>query len=434
MRRAISARDQLRALFDAAVAAADPYTPTRDALLERLAQRNREGRGWIVAVGKASAGMAEAALAAAEQTGVPIAGGVVVGPDGANLAPPLEALIGDHPIPGARSFHAAMRIGSLANAVHQNEEVIVLISGGTSSLIAAPADDLPARAVSELFRSLLAAGGATDIHVMNAIRKRFLRWGGGRLAAAFAPAWIHQVILSDVVGDDPAVIASGPAVPDPLSARDVLALIEGHGLVARIDPALIDHLHEVIAGRAAETPKSGDPVFERVAPPLIMGRTQMHEGIARAASLQGVALHVHDAPITGDARAIGGALARWLLEREPGIYAGSGETTVQLGDRHGRGGRCQEFALAAALALDGTGERVTLLAAGTDGRDGPTDAAGAMVDGTTAARIRAAGLDPRHELTQHNAYVALNAADALLRTGHTGTNVADAVLAVVQAA
>jgi glycerate 2-kinase len=172
MRRAISARDQLRALFDAAVAAADPYTPTRDALLERLAQRNREGRGWIVAVGKASAGMAEAALAAAEQTGVPIAGGVVVGPDGANLAPPLEALIGDHPIPGARSFHAAMRIGSLANAVHQNEEVIVLISGGTSSLIAAPADDLPARAVSELFRSLLAAGGATDIHVMNAIRKR----------------------------------------------------------------------------------------------------------------------------------------------------------------------------------------------------------------------------------------------------------------------
>lgn len=421
------------AFYTAAVAAADPHEPAREALTARLQERTDDGRGWIIAVGKASARMADAAMLAAADTDLEIAGGLVVGTTEADVAPPLEAIIGDHPVPGPRSRRAAERLGALTQAVLPADHVLLLISGGTSSLVAAPVDGIDGAALDEAFRTLLGAG--VDIAVMNAVRRRFLRWGGGRLAAAVAPAHVCQVILSDVVGDDPAVIASAPATPDPLSGAELYEWLERYELLERLPRALVAHLNDVVAGRAPETPKAGDAAFANVDAPVIIGRARLHDGVAAAALAAGMAFTNHEAAVVGEASVRGRELAKWLAtEAGPGVHCWSGETTVTLGGATGRGGRSQELALAAALALDALGaghQHVTLLAAGTDGRDGPTDAAGAIVDPSTATAIREAGVDPAAALAAHDAYPALDAAGALLKTGPTGTNVADVVIALV---
>ncbi len=380
--------------------------------------------------------MAHGALLAAADAGIEIAGGIVVGPDAISCDSPVECVVGDHPVPGPRSHRAAMRIGAMAHAVLPEDHVLLLVSGGTSSLIAAPIDGIDAAALDTLFGTLLAAGRDVDIHVMNAVRRRFLRWGGGRLAAALAPARIHQVLLSDVIGDDPAVIGSGPAVPDPLVAREVLDLLDAHVLTGRIEPVLTRYLHDVANGSHPETPKATDALFANVDAPVVLGRARLHTGIAGRARTLGATLYSHDEPLTGEARERGSQLARWLATSAPaGIHCWSGETSVTLGSTHGSGGRCQELALSAALTLDAlaAGERrVTLLAAGTDGRDGPTDAAGAIIDASTAAAARARGANPADALARHDSHSALDAAQSLLRTGPTGTNVADIVLSVIE--
>ena len=421
--------------FDAAVAAADPLSPTRDALVARLQARADDGRGWIIAIGKAAGRMARGARLAAADTDLELAGGVIVAHEHVAFDAPFESLIGDHPFPGARSRHAAHRLGTLTQAVNPKDHVLLVISGGTSSLLASGADGVPEPALENAWRTLLGAGAAADVRVMNSIRRRFLRWGGGRLAEALHGAHLHQVLLSDVIGDDPALIGSGPATPDPLTARDILATLQEHRLVDRFDQPLIAYLHEVIAGRRPETPKPDAAYFARVDAPVILGRTVLHHGVTDAARDAGVPLVVHHSPLTGDAATAGRALAHMLANSAaPGVHCWTGETTVELGERHGRGGRCQELALSAAVSLATLGEagrRVTLLAAGTDGRDGPTDAAGAIVDASTVATIIARNVDPAASLARHDSYTALNTAGAILRTGATGTNLADIVIAVV---
>ncbi len=427
-------RALVASLFDAAVAAADPLAATRDALAERLRARDDDGRGWIIATGKAAGRMAHGARLAAADADLELAGGLIVAHEAVPADSPFESLVGDHPIPGVRSRHAALRLGALTQAVLPKDHVIVVISGGTSALIAAAVDGVPEHALDHAWRTLLGAGAATDIRVMNLVRRRFLRWGGGRLAAALGGAPVHQVLLSDVIGDDPGLIGSGPATPDPTTAADVLALLHEHHLADQLDPALIAYLDAVTGGTLPETPKPGDALFASVAPPVILGRTQLHDGVARAAREAGAHITVHEEALTGEAATAGQTLARTLAHAAPGVHCWTGETTVTLGERHGYGGRCQELALAAAIALAGHGDagrRVTLLAAGTDGRDGPTDAAGAVVSAATAEAIAARGLDAAAQLARHDAYPALDAAGALLRTGSTGTNVADVVLAVV---
>jgi hydroxypyruvate reductase len=426
-------RALLRRLFDTAVAAADPYDATCAALVTRLATRTDDGRGWIVALGKASVRMAEAARRAASDTDLELAGGIVVGADAATADSPLEFTVGDHPIPGARSLRAAQRLGALTQAVLPDDHVLLLISGGTTSLVAAPCDGMAPISLSTLFGTLLGAGGDVDINVMNTVRRRFLQWGGGRLAAAVAPARVHQVLLSDVVGDDPASIGSGPAVPDPATAGDVLSVLQANQLTERIDAQCVGYLREVASGTRPETPKPGDDVFRRVDPPIVLGRTMLHNGIERAVRTTGITLYVHEEPLEGEARVTGVALARGLAQSGgAGVHCWSGETIVTLDATSGRGGRCQELSLAAALELERLGDsRVTLLAAGTDGRDGPTDAAGAIVDSTVPALARARGTDAIDALARHDSHAALDAADALLKTGHTGTNVADVVIALV---
>ncbi len=434
----MSARHTLLHLFDAAVAEADPLAPTRDVLGARLAERSDDNRGWVIAVGKGAGRMARGARLAAADCELELAGGLIVAhePAAASSDTPFEALVSDHPVPGARARHAATRLGLFAQAVSPGDHVLLLVSGGTSSLLAAPVAGVTDAALDHLWRLLLGAGSATDVRVMNTIRRRFLRWGGGRLAQALAGARLHQVLLSDVVGDDPAIIGSGPAIPDAARAAAGLALLREHRIIGRVDASIIAHLDDVVSGLRPETPKPSDPVFRTVDPPIVLGRARLHDGMVRAAKAAGHVVMLHRNPLVGPASTAGRALAHTLAESAaPGIHCWTGETTVDLGRHHGRGGRSQELALSAALSLSRLGppgERVTLLAAGTDGRDGPTDAAGAVVDAGTASRIIAAGFDPDASLARHDAYPALDAAEALIRTGATGTNVADIVIALVR--
>jgi glycerate 2-kinase len=251
-------------------------------------------------------------------------------------------------------------------------------------------------------------------------------------------------VVSDVIGDDLASIGSGPCVPDPATATEVRGLLEDAGLWERVPDAVRRELLAAESGETAETPKPGDQAFARVTHDLIASnRLAVDAAAARAAAL-GLVPEVARAPLAGEAARAGERIAATLLQHcgrgeiaqhSPHFprrcFVWGGETTVTLGDmRPGIGGRCQELALAAARVLAGAPPRVALLAAGTDGRDGPTDAAGAIVDGATWSAIAHAGRDPARDLAAHDAYPALDAAAALIRTGLTGTNVMDVVIGV----
>ena len=437
-----SARELLLDLYLAAVEGADPSAAVERALA--AGDEARADRVWIIAVGKAATTMTAAALRALAARGEQPAGGIVVGAvDEPSPHPSLQALFGDHPVPGARSLAAAAAIASVVERVTPGDEAIVLVSGGATSLIAAPVDGIQAGQLAHLYDSLLASGA--DIGVMNAIRKRFARWSGGRLAAALSPARVRCLIVSDVLGDDPALIASGPCAPDPLSADDVLDLISRESL----EPYVAEPLRAFLRSGQAKTLEPGDPAFARATCEVVLANAHALESAAERARARGLApVKVVEEPLADDAALTGDRLVDELIRfREGGLLGDGapgalgcmiwgGETTVHLGlAAAAPGGRCQELALAAALALHGTGERargVTLLAAGTDGRDGTTDAAGAIVDRTTWDSIIAAGRDPDTDLVEHDAYAALDAAHALIRTGASGTNVQDVVIGVVE--
>jgi hydroxypyruvate reductase len=326
----------------------------------------------------------------------------------------------------------------MAARVNGEDEVWVLLSGGTSSLIGAPEPGLEPPELTAIYRLLLGSG--LDITAMHRIRKRFTRWGGGKLARALEPARVKVYIVSDVIGDDLPSIGSGPCVPDPTTAAEVRALLEAAGLWRRMPESARALVTSAEAGRTAETPKQGDSAFARVTLELIASNRLALESAATRATELGLVPMVTETPISGEAATVGATLANHLLEKRAS-YPDSpsrgfaliwgGETTVSLGDGGaGLGGRCQELALAAARVMKNAPDGVALLAAGTDGRDGPTDAAGAIVDGKTWATISANGRDPARDLAGHDAYHALDAAGALLRPGLTGTNVMDIVIGI----
>ena len=437
-----SNRDLLAELYRVATAAVDP-APAVATRLEGLEPEARlpSRRHWVLALGKAAAPMARAAVETLARWGLEPAGGLVVGP-ALHPAPhpALGAVPGDHPEPGAGSLAAAEALGSTAARVGGDDEVWVLLSGGATSLLAAPVEGVAPAELARLYRLLLGSG--LDIAAMNRVRKRFSRWGGGRLARALAPARVRVFVVSDVIGDDLASIGSGPCVPDPATAGDVRRLLEGAQLWERIPEAARRVVVASESGEMAETPKPGDEAFARVTLELIASNRLALEAAARRAAELGLAPVVSEPPLAGEASTTGASVAATLLQhcgpwkipqpaRARACLIWGGETTVALGDgRPGLGGRCQELALAAARVLDGAPTTVALLAAGTDGRDGPTDAAGAIVDGDTWRAVAAAGRDPARDLAAHDAYRALDAAGALLRVGLTGTNVMDVVIGV----
>jgi hydroxypyruvate reductase len=437
-------------LYDAAVAGAAPGPLTTSALRDFDVRRGQ--RIWLYAFGMAAHAWAGAAAATLQKGLHTIAAGVVVAPE-AQPSPyaTISALVGDHPIPGRQSFAAAHRIGEVASGMRSDDVALVLISGGATSLIGAPLRGISESDLVQLYRLLLGSG--LDIREMNAVRKRFTRWGGGRLALAHAPARTHALVISDVEGDDPADIASGPCTPDPYTARDVLALLQRTGLYERIAGPMRDHLAGVQRGITPETPKRTHPAFAHVVTRVIGSNRLSTQAAAAHAKSLGLPVIDNGSVLDGDAARCGASLASSLLERARDGWRGcvvwGGETTVKLDARatpaHGaasvgsaeppRGGRCQELALSAARVLAVGGEaasHITLLAAGTDGRDGPTDAAGAFADATVWEAIRAGGGNPELALARHDSYAALDAAGALHRRGHTGTNVRDVVMAVLE--
>ena len=435
----LTPRELLTELYTVATAAVDP-APALAVRLERLDRQPR--RRWVLALGKAAAPMAQAAVQTLARWGQEPVGGLVVSP-AVQPAPhsKLRVVAGDHPEPGPGSLAAAEALGQVADQVGTDDEVWVLLSGGATSLLAAPVDGLAPAELTGLYTLLLGSG--LDITAMNRIRKRFSRWGGGCLARALAPARVRGFVVSDVIGDDLASIGSGPCVPDPATAADVRRLLEEANLWERIPASARRVVTASESGETAETPKPGDEAFARVTLELIASNRLALEAAAKRAAELGLAPVVAETPLAGEASTAGASVAASLLQhcgpaeipqpaRARHCFIWGGETTVTLGDDPpGLGGRCQELALAAARALVGVRPGVALLAAGTDGRDGPTDAAGAIVDGRTWQSVGGAGRDPARDLARHDAYRALDAAGALLRVGLTGTNVMDVVIGLV---
>ena len=430
-------RRLLEELYSAATRAVAPG-PALRLRLEGL-QLSTGQRVWVLALGKAAAPMAEAAVSVLRERNISPAGGLIVGP--APSAPPSPNLIcvpGDHPEPGPGSLAAADALTNIAGQVRPSDEVWVLLSGGTTSLIGAPEPGLTSTELASIYALLLGSG--LDITVMNRIRKRFSRWGGGKLARALAPARVRVFVISDVIGDDLASIGSGPCVPDPTTAAEVHSLLEASRLWGRVPDQARRLVLSVESGQLPETPKPGDQTFARVTHELIASNRLALDAAASRARELNLTPVVQDTPLSGEASRVGTQLATTLLDdcaRQVDPQSGSrascwiwgGETTVSLGeDTAGVGGRCQELALAAARLLSDAPASAALLAAGTDGRDGPTDAAGAVVDSNTWRAVRAGGRDPELDLKAHNAYAALDAAGALLRPGLTGTNVMDVVI------
>jgi glycerate-2-kinase len=459
----ITGRTLATELYTAAVrgAAAGPVT-TR--AVSELPLDGKQ-RVWVFAIGKAAPVMATAAISFLQRSLHEIAGGIIVAPEAEpSPHPTLIVVPGDHPVPGVRSFTAAQRLGDLCTGLRPNDAIIILLSGGATSLIAAPARGIAEGDLTALFELLLGAG--LPISEMNAVRRRFTRWGGGRLALALAPRAAHCLALSDVVGDDLPTIGSGPCVPDPVNAREVARILEQAGLTRRLPTSIRDFISGSTRGVVPETLKPNHPAFAHVTARVIANNRAALDGATVRAFELGLPARIVTAPLTGDAAARGEELARSLLalremtpRGERRCLVWGGETTVKLGKpltvgaRRGTsanasngalavaqaemplGGRCQEFALAAARVLSAAGEHaagITLLAAGTDGRDGPTDAGGAVIDAKTWAAIRTAGINPDDALATHSSYAALDAANALLKPGPTGTNVMDIVIGLVE--
>jgi hydroxypyruvate reductase len=415
-------------------------------------------RIWLYALGKAAHPMASAAAAALQRSLLTIAGGVVVSPE-ASPTPyaTVSSLQGNHPLPGRLSFTAAERIGEIAVGMRSDDVAIVLLSGGVSSLIAAPLRGMAESDLGQLFELLLGAG--LDIRSMNAVRKRFTRWGAGRLALALAPARTYSFVISDVIGDDPADIGSGPVTADPSTVKEVVDLLQRAALLPRISPAMREYLTGVTRGVIPETPKTTHPAFAHVTTRVIgSNRLALDAATAYAKSLS-LDVECVSAPLQGDAATCGTLVADALLHRAQQGRAGciiwGGETTVQLtasappfsgrasapaagvaaADLPPSGGRCQELALAAARRLAQSGDAakgVTILAAGTDGRDGTVDAAGAFAHAGLWSAIRESGRDPELALQRHESHAVLSAAGALLPRRFTGTNVMDVVIGLVE--
>jgi glycerate 2-kinase len=438
-----AAREVLLDLYDAAVAAAAPGPATARAVDALSIDRDR--RVWIFAFGKAAVPMAAAAVTSLLRSLHAVVGGVVVSPEGgATPYPTLASMRGDHPIPGRNSFSAATKIAEVTPGRRGTDVAVVLLSGGTSSLIGAPLRGMNESDLITLYELLLGAG--LDIRTTNSVRKRFSRWGAGRLALALAPAATHCLAMSDVADDDLGVIGSGPCTPDATTVKDVSDILQRANLLARLPQTHRDYLTAVGRGTIPDTPTKSHPAFAHVTARVIGNNRTAVDGAGVRAKERGMTIDVVETRLTGDAAKAGEQIARALLAaRADGAQGANGkciiwggETTVTLagaqGGRPSGGGRCQELALAAARVLHEAGDAaagITLLAAGTDGRDGATDASGAIIDGNTWAAIVQSGRDPAQALSAHESNGVLRIANALLPRRETGTNVNDVVIGLV---
>ncbi len=456
-----SLRQKAESLFRAGVEAADPYKAVARVLQVQNGQLqilNDDGdpatarnepwkRVFVAAFGKAALAMAKAARDAlpAELFGGP---GIAVTNYENATDDATDTLSGDsggftviaagHPLPDANGVKGAQAVAETVETAGEGDLVLVLISGGGSALIPYPAEGLTLEDKIATTDLMLASGA--DIGAMNTVRKHLSRLKGGGLARIAAPADLHALILSDVLGDDLSTIASGPTVPDATTFADAKSILEATAAWDKAPQAVRAHIEKGITGETEETPKPGDPLFAATASTLVGSNGVSLAALSEAAHNQKCEVLVWNECLTGEARE---EAEKWVAaaltaqnERDSGAseapqktklaMVAGGETTVTL-EGSGRGGRNQEMALAFAIAAEkaGLSGNWVFLSGGTDGRDGPTDAAGGVVDGGSCARMREAGIDPQAHLADNDSYAALKASGDLLMTGATGTNVAD---------
>ncbi len=443
-------RRDAMAVFMAGVRRVDPYEAVRkvvrrdgnrlilvgeDGEPERIVDLNEIRRLVVVGGGKATAPMARALE---EIAGDRIEEGLVNVKIG--FGEPLgriEVVEADHPVPDSRGVAGTRRIMDLLSRAGQGDLVVSLISGGGSALLPLPAGRIGLEEKQAVTRMLLECGAGID--EINAVRKHISGSKGGQMARAAVPAVIINLMLSDVVNDRMDVIASGPFVPDGSTFQESWSILDRYDLIKRVPEAVKEHLQRGVDNLIPETPKSGDPAFERVTNRIIGSNILALEAAAREAESLGYHTLILSSSIEGETREVARvhtAIGREILKtgrpiRRPACVISGGETTVTIRGT-GKGGRNQEFCLAAALDMeDLPREGLVILSGGTDGNDGPTDAAGAVVDPETVERGRKAGLDARAYLNDNDAYTYFSATDDLLVTGPTRTNVMDVRLILV---
>ncbi|TGQ51396.1 glycerate kinase [Mesorhizobium sp. M1C.F.Ca.ET.193.01.1.1] len=405
----------LTSIFNAAVAAADPEKTIRNHLPAKP-----KGRTIVIGAGKGSAQMA----AAFERVwDGPIDGLVVTRYGYGARCERIEITEAAHPVPDAAGLEASRRLLEKVRGLTADDLVVALISGGGSALLPSPAAGLTLADEIAVNEALLASGA--PIAAMNTIRKHVSTIKGGRLAAAAHPARVVSLVVSDIPGDNPALVASGPTVPDTGSRTDALASIAAYNM--KLPAAVMAHINSP----AADAPRPDDPRFAGNEVHLIASAGVSLEAAAAEAKRQGIEAVILSDSIEGEAREVGGvhaAIARQVATRsrpfaKPVLILSGGETTVTLRAK-GKGGRNSEFLIAFAIGIDGVGG-IHALAADTDGIDGSENNAGAFADGSTVARMRAAGVDAKAMLAGNNAWTAFNAVGDLFVPGPTGTNVND---------
>jgi glycerate 2-kinase len=409
-------RALLASLFKAAVAAADPKT----ALSSHLPERPK-GRTVVIGAGK---GAAQLAAAFEDLWDAEVEGVVVTRYGYACPTRHVRVLEAAHPVPDEAGMAASEALFDAVSDLGADDLVVALICGGGSALLAAPAQGLTLEDEVALNEALLSSGA--PIGAMNAIRKQVSRIKGGRLAAAAHPARVVSLIVSDVPGDDPAQVASGPTVPDAVGRAEALKAVRDHAI--NLPARIARHLEEA----PEDSPQPDDPRFAGNRVQVIASAARSLEAAAEVARAAGVEAAILSDAIEGEARDVArmhGAIAREVARRgrpfqPPVVMLSGGETTVTIRGDHGRGGRNSEFMLSLALEIEGCAG-ITALAADTDGIDGSEDNAGAFADGQTVARMREAGVDPAAMLAGHDAWSAFDAVDRLFVTGPTGTNVND---------
>ncbi len=421
-------------MVDARTAVARAISRNREELVigRRRYDLRRYERVIVVGAGKATASMAQAVE---QRLGPRLHGGFVVVKYGHGL-PTKRIVVAEsgHPIPDQSGQRAAARLCAMVAELGRRDLLIVLLSGGASSLLPAPVAGVTLADKQRTTQELLRCGAS--IREVNTVRKHLSRIKGGRLAE-LTEATVVTLILSDVLGDDLSAIASGPTAPDPTTYQDAVTILKRYRIWRAVPQRVRRHLDHGCRGIASETPKPGSSLFRRVHHHIVGNNAAAVMAVTRVAREEGLRTLVHTSALTGEAREAGkqfGAMARNIVregrpQQRPCCVVAGGETTVTVTGK-GRGGRAQEFAAAAALEIAGLA-KVWVVAIGTDGTDGPTDAAGAVVDGNTVARAQHLSVDLVGTLRRHNTYPALKKLQHLITTGPTGTNVNDLYLLLV---
>lgn len=438
-----SARKKALALILEGIRAADPRSAVRRCLryssgvLKILGEEVKvRGRIFVIGAGKATGGMATAVEEILQGA---VERGVISVPE--ELAAELslkriEVVGATHPKPSQKSVEAGRKIVEIAREASEDDLVIGLISGGGSALMEYPAKGLTIDDISLTSTQLMKAGA--DIFELNTVRKHLSLLKGGWLAKHAYPARLVALMISDVVGDRLDTIASGPTVPDPTTFSDAKRVIERYSLIDKLPRPVIDYIEMGVRGEAPETPKPGDKIFEKVTNRVVASNIISLTSMSKKAGELGYRAVILTSMLEGEAREVGKVLASIAKEvtktgnpvSPPVVILAGGETTVTVRGR-GRGGRNQELALSAAIQIRGI-DGVAIASVGSDGIDGPTDAAGAVVDGETVPKAERLGLDPFRFLDDNNSYEFFKAVGGHVKTGYTGTNVNDLIAIVIE--